>query len=80
MPIHEFCCNKCSTEFEELVFRESDPVNCPDCGSDRVAKLMSACKFKTGGPIVSGSPTASAPSSGGSSPCSGCSGGNCSTC
>lgn len=80
MPLHEFCCNKCTKEFEELIFKEDDSVTCPHCGSDQVEKLISACKFKTGGPIVGGSPTANPATSGGSSACSGCSGGNCSSC
>lgn len=80
MPLHEFSCNKCSKEFEELVFKDDEIVICPACGSNKVMKLISACKFRTGGPIVAGSPSSSAVTTRGSSPCSGCSGGNCSTC
>ncbi|WP_028573538.1 FmdB family zinc ribbon protein [Desulfonatronovibrio hydrogenovorans] len=80
MPLHEFFCSKCATEFEELIFKEDDPVSCPDCGSSNVEKLISACKFKTGGPIVAGSPSASASPTRSSSACAGCSGGNCSSC
>ncbi len=80
MPIHEYCCNKCSKEFEELIFKDDEPVNCPACGSDKVAKLISTCKFRTGGPIVAGSPSSNALTTRGSNPCSGCSGGDCSTC
>lgn len=80
MPLHEYSCQKCSQEFEELVFRDDEPVSCPECGSADVAKLISACKFRTGGPIVAGSPSSSAAATRGASACSGCSGGNCSTC
>ncbi|MFW5730504.1 MAG: FmdB family zinc ribbon protein [Desulfonatronovibrionaceae bacterium] len=80
MPIHEYCCHKCNKEFEEIVLSSDETVVCPECGSDRVEKFMSACKFRTGGPIVSGSPSANAVTSRGKSGCAGCSGGNCSTC
>ncbi len=79
MPLHEFVCTDCGREFEELVFKEEEIVSCPECGSNNASKLMSACRFKTGGPIVQGSPSSSAVTSRGSS-CSGCSGGSCSTC
>jgi len=80
MPLHEFFCSECSREFEELIFKEDDPVCCPECGKTGAKKLISACRFKTGGPIVQGSPSASAVTSRGSSGCAGCSGGSCSTC
>lgn len=82
MPIYEFVCEKCKEEFEELVLKDEE-VKCPKCGAKEVSKLMSACRFKTGGPIVLNSSNSSASSrSGGfsSSGCAGCSGGNCSSC
>lgn len=79
MPIYEFVCSKCGQEFEELILGSEEKVICPKCGSNQVTKLMSACKFKTGGPIVMGSGTSNS-SGGSSSGCAGCSGGNCSTC
>jgi putative FmdB family regulatory protein len=80
MPIHEYCCNKCSKEFEELVLKDDEQVVCPACGSHKVGKLISACRFRTGGPIVAGSPSSNAVTTRGSSPCAGCSGGDCSSC
>lgn len=82
MPIYEFVCNKCKEEFEELVLKEKEEVKCPKCNSTEVSKLMSACRFKTGGPIVLDS-TSGGNSQGGvsrSSGCAGCSGGSCATC
>lgn len=79
MPLFEYRCEACGKEFEELVFKESAPVPCPACGSDKTNKLLSCCRFKTepSGPR-SYIPT---PATGGSrSGCSGCSGGSCSTC
>ncbi len=46
MPIYEYQCEKCKTIFEKLIFAgDKDEVNCPQCDSDEVIKLMSACSF-----------------------------------
>ncbi|MFP4070483.1 MAG: FmdB family zinc ribbon protein [Desulfovibrionales bacterium] len=76
MPIFEYQCPKCGEEFEEVVLGNQETVTCPSCGSDKSAKLLSRCSFKSGGDTPVGS---TGGSSGGSS-CSGCSGGSCSTC
>ncbi|MCY2961020.1 MAG: zinc ribbon domain-containing protein [Planctomycetota bacterium] len=41
MPIHEYVCEECREEFEELV-RGDETVACPRCGSVRAAKKFSA--------------------------------------
>ncbi len=41
MPIFEYKCNKCGTEFEELVSSTDSKVECPECGSSDVDKLIS---------------------------------------
>ncbi len=43
MPIFEFNCQECNSEFEELV-RSSDTmdIKCPECGSERTRKLFSS--------------------------------------
>ncbi len=76
MPIFEYHCEACNHEFEELVMKDGDVVRCPACGSDRTGKLLSCCRFKTGGDRV---PVTMRPSKSSSSSAS-CSGGNCSTC
>ncbi len=76
MPIFEYKCADCGEEFEELVFGDDKPA-CPKCSSNNTNKLMSCCRFGSGG----GSPItdrASSPSAG--SGCAGCSGGDCSSC
>lgn len=40
MPIYEYSCCDCSRHFELLV-RGSESPNCPDCGSERLEKLLS---------------------------------------
>jgi len=74
MPIFEFHCDKCNQDFEKLVFSGDPEVTCPACGGP-VAKLMSACAFKTDYHGFM-----STPSSGSKSSCSGCSATSCSTC
>jgi putative FmdB family regulatory protein len=74
MPIFEFVCQKCGKEFERLVFRSNETVQCPDCGEASVNRLMSACSAKVGAKFTSGSKPAAASS------CSGCSSNSCSSC
>lgn len=52
MPIYEYTCKDCKHEFEELIFSQDEAVACPQCGSTRTEKLMSACSAKVadGGP------------------------------
>ncbi len=66
MPIFEYICEKCSLEFEKLVF-SGQKVTCCKCGSEDVKKKFSV--FGMSGvehPVSSG--------------CSSCSSGSCSSC
>ncbi|MBG0789425.1 MAG: zinc ribbon domain-containing protein [Desulfovibrionaceae bacterium] len=49
MPIYEYTCKDCGHEFEELVFSLDALPPCPQCGSERTEKLMSACAAKVDG-------------------------------
>lgn len=90
MPIFEYKCTDCSNEFEELVFDREECPPCPKCHSTKTEKLMSAVRAKVGGgasaPAEGGiAPTPSADGDSGASfsatsPCAGCSGGDCSSC
>jgi putative FmdB family regulatory protein len=40
MPLFEFACQKCEHNFEALVFGD-DKVECPECHSDKLRKLLS---------------------------------------
>ncbi len=73
MPIYEYNCQNCGDDFECLVFRSDEAVECPKCGNDRPKKKMSTFGFSTG----SGSKFTSSGAGGG---CSGCSSSNCSSC
>ena len=77
MPIYEFKCLKCNEDFETLVFRSNDKVTCPHCESEDLERLMSSCAHVSGG---GGSGESYAPSTGTSSGCASCAGGDCSSC
>lgn len=70
MPIYEYKCSKCGTEFEKLVFNDQK-VSCPECKSKHVKKKFSLFGMSGG---ISGveNPT--------SSGCSSCSSSSCSPC
>ncbi len=80
MPIYEFECLKCKSQFEEVVLGGVEDVRCPQCDSPQVKKLLSTGSFVTGGPIVMGKPGSNAITTRGTSPCASCRGGNCATC
>ncbi|RKX68756.1 zinc ribbon domain-containing protein [candidate division WOR-3 bacterium] len=46
MPIYEFRCSRCTKRFECLVLSPSEPIRCPECGSDKVEKLFSTFGLK----------------------------------
>jgi putative FmdB family regulatory protein len=50
MPIYEYRCNACGHEMEAIQ-KLSDPplVDCPECGSQGMEKLVSAAGFRLKG-------------------------------
>ena len=42
MPIYEYRCRKCSTEFEALLLPGSPAAACPKCASADLEQLLSA--------------------------------------
>ncbi len=42
MPIYEFECEQCEARFEELVAAGVEALACPECGSERTRRLISA--------------------------------------
>ncbi len=42
MPIYEFDCEDCGNRFEELVADDAPGPGCPECGSARTRRRMSA--------------------------------------
>jgi len=66
MPIYEYACMTCESNFEELVRNAEQAVTCPECGAGKIVKQFSA--FAVRG-------ASSQPSFGGSA--GGCCGGSC---
>lgn len=75
MPIYEFRCQQCEKQFETLVMRSNEVIQCPNCGSESLNKLISAHAVGHGMPDTAcgSAPCSSAPLS--SAPC--CGGGAC---
>ena len=48
MPIHDISCSDCGYSGEVILTAASDKLACPECGSPKVAKLMSATSSLTG--------------------------------
>lgn len=74
MPIYEFHCSGCQHDFEDLVFGNKLPEQCPQCGGSAIEKLLSAFSFKSAGG------DGGAVSSAGSGGCGSCASKNCSSC
>ena len=50
MPLYEYRCRKCGTEFEHIVFlTDKAPVTCPKCGGKRTERLLSVFSSSSGG-------------------------------
>ena len=48
MPIFEYRCQDCETRFETIVWRDSGKVECPDCGTHEVTKVISSFAISNG--------------------------------
>ncbi len=48
MPIYEFKCQDCGKISEILVFSSENQIECPECNSNNLKKLMSATSSLTG--------------------------------
>jgi putative FmdB family regulatory protein len=38
MPIYEYKCNDCGEEFEKLVMKKNQEIECPKCGTKKCEK------------------------------------------
>ena len=77
MPIFEYHCNDCGTNFETLVLsarEKAEAASCSDCGSESVEKLFSTFAAQTSNGAAELGPCASraggvCQAGGGSIPC-----------
>jgi len=47
MPIFEYRCVRCESEFELFVRKDTNGVTCPSCGGDQLEKLFSTSMVST---------------------------------
>lgn len=63
MPIYEFRCQNCETQFEQLIRdSEAQVLRCPRCGAQKVNRLLSV--FATGTSARAAAAPADLPASG----------------
>jgi putative FmdB family regulatory protein len=55
MPIYEYRCEDCETDFEKLVRAFREAVVCPECGSGAVERLLSTFAMSGASGSASGS-------------------------
>ena len=48
MPIYEYICDECMTEYEKLVLAKGERVICPKCGSGRKTLRLSTFAAHSG--------------------------------
>lgn len=46
MPIYEYECQSCSSEFEQLLLCNKDKVTCPYCKSPEITQLLSLTHYR----------------------------------
>jgi putative FmdB family regulatory protein len=58
MPIYEFHCDACDTDFEQMssMSARDQKAACPQCGSKKTGRKLSVVSVGTGGEKASGSP------------------------
>jgi putative FmdB family regulatory protein len=69
MPIYEYICDDCQTEFEKLVLNKQQEIACPKCASKKATIQLSV--FATSHNSANGSSAKSTSSSGGGGSCCG---------
>ena len=67
MPIYEYICDDCKTQFEKIVINKQQEISCPKCASKKATIQLSV--FATAG--GNGSSTSFSGSGGGGSCCGG---------
>jgi putative FmdB family regulatory protein len=68
MPIYEYICDDCQTEFEKIVINKQQEIACPQCASKKATIQLSVFSSTTAGGSSKSFPPQS---SGGGSCCGG---------
>ena len=72
MPIYEYICEDCNTQFEKIVINKQQEISCPKCASKKATIQLSV--FATTSSNGSSGPSSNFSGSGGGG---GCCGGSC---
>ncbi len=72
MPIYEYICDDCKTEFEKIVINKQQEIACPKCASKKAAIQLSVFATTANGSSASTKSSTSFSGGGGS-----CCGGGC---
>jgi len=67
MPIYEYVCEDCKTQFEKLVFDKQQEITCPKCSGKKASLQLSVFSSS----IAGGTSKSFTPSSGGGGSCCG---------
>ena len=69
MPIYEYVCDECNTQFEKIVINKQQEISCPKCASKKATIQLSV--FATAGANGSSSSSSGSSGSGGGGSCCG---------
>jgi len=76
MPIYEYICDECDTQFERIVLNKTQEIACPKCAGKKNSIQLSVFSAPSGnGNGASARPSGPEPSTGGGG--GGCCGGGC---
>ena len=69
MPIYEYICDECKTQFEKIVINKQQEISCPKCASKKATIQLSV--FATANSNGSSNPSSGFSGGGGGSCCGG---------
>jgi putative FmdB family regulatory protein len=75
MPIYEYVCDDCQTQFEKIVLNKQQEIACPKCASKKASLQLSV--FATSNGSANGTSAKSPKSFSGSGGVGSCCGGGC---
>jgi putative FmdB family regulatory protein len=71
MPIYEYICDDCQTEFEKLVLNKQQEITCPKCASKQATIQLSVFATSNGSANGSSAKSSTSFSGGGGGSCCG---------
>jgi putative FmdB family regulatory protein len=71
MPIYEYICDDCKSQFEKIVINKHETISCPHCSSKKASIQLSVFAAATGNGAKSSGGFSNSGSGGGNSCCGG---------